>query len=252
MGHAQSNIDQIDNDTIANAYSDFIDHNVNPSSINSIIEFTNFKNFDNMTEYYMEHCEPTLQPYIITNDIFYSFPKFMREIVNYETLCILGLLNWLKFYHEILESDDREYYIKDASIDNRDIYREMFNTPIDNSVYNYLIMYDHFDCLKFVIQKGCIINEEMLILSIKHGHLRIFKYLWRKLRITFDILYMCILYEQYDMMVILLDNGRMINVSSCNELPKCKEYMLKYCNGPIKNRMKHRILRSMKCFDESS
>ena len=63
---------------------------------------------------------------------------------------------------------------------------------------------------------------------------------------------MCILYEQYDMMVILLDNGRMINVSSCNELPKCKEYMLKYCNGPIKNRMKHRILRSMKCFDESS
>jgi hypothetical protein len=230
MGYTQSKIDNIDDDVMSQAYFDFIDHNVNPSNINSLIQLTNNHNFDNMTDYYMINCIPTLRRYVVyADDEYYSFPKFLRDLIDYKSLCIMGMLQWLKFYHEILESDNRECYIENALLNDREYYRELFNMTIDNNIYNHLVIHGHFDCLKYCVSKGCICTEEMLELSIKYNHTQIFKYLWRKLSKTIDIVYLSILYESYDIMEFAIKGKYRFNINLCKTLPKCKEYFQTFC-----------------------
>ena len=237
MGYAQSKMDSIDDDTIAdaydnlmaNAYDDFIEHNVNPDTIKAIVELTLNKKFDNMPDYYIFNAQPTLKRYIVNNDKYYSFPNILRERVDYKSLCVMGMLNWLEFYHKILESGDKESYICDALPGDQDYYRELFNTTLDHGVHDNLVIHGHFECLKFVVSKGCIVTENMLDLSIKYGQMKIFKYLCRKLSKTIDVIYLCMMYERYDMMDSALKNKYRFNIVSCKELPKCKEYLKTYC-----------------------
>jgi hypothetical protein len=163
------------------AFNAFISHYITPKTINGLLEFTCQYKIDNMLPFIIEHSKPTLAKYNILDYDKHklNMPYFLTKRMDIYAICVLGLEEWLHFYFKILQSSDKQQYIDQADIEDRDYYQFIFDNYVNiNSILLMTcIEHNNFECLKILIKYKCPSNEHVIAVAAKHGRYNMMRYL---------------------------------------------------------------------------
>lgn len=181
MGLTSSHNLLYDHDSI---YNDFINHKITPDNINDFIRFVNTNEIQDVENFILNNSLPTLRRYVIDDSIEnkYLVPYCLQNTIDFTTICVIGSLKWLKFYHQILESDDKSIYINEALEKDREYLHTIFE---HNFNFNYgtlilLIEHNNFECLKYLVEKGYPLHANVSTTAAKNNRLDILEYLYYK------------------------------------------------------------------------